>query len=206
MTQQLDIHPKTPQPRLIQQACTAIRQGGVIVYPTDSSYAIGCHLDDKVAAEAIRHIRHLDAKHHFTLMCRDLSELASYARVDDWVFRLLKKCTPDAYTFILSATKEVPRRLQQMKRKTIGLRVPDNAIVQALLTELNEPLMSVTLQLPDADLPIADVEDMPRWLNKQVDLIINGGHCGITPTTVVDLTGDIPHILRHGKGDTQLFE
>lgn len=205
MSQFFQIHPETPQARLVRQAVDIIRQGGVVVYPTDSAYALGCHLGDKQALDRIRRIRRLDDKHNFTLVCRDLSEIGTYARVDNTDFRLLKNNTPGPYTFILQATSEVPRRLQQAKRKTVGVRVPDNAITQALLAELGEPLMSVTLILPGDDLPLTDPWDIRNLLEHQVDLIIDGGFCGLEPTTVVDLAGDVPEITREGKGDVAPF-
>jgi tRNA threonylcarbamoyl adenosine modification protein (Sua5/YciO/YrdC/YwlC family) len=196
------LHPSNPQPRLIKQAVKIIQDGGVIVYPTDSAYALGCQLANKNALERIRFIRQLDDKHNFTLVCRNLSELSTYAVVDNSAFRLLKAHTPGPYTFILSATREVPRRLLQPKRNTIGLRVPASRIVQDLLAELNEPLMSVTLALPDQEFPFVDAHDIYEILGKQVDLVIDGGPCGMTPTTVVDLVNGQPVILRVGKGDT----
>lgn len=200
MTQLLSIHPETPQRRLLTQAAEVIRRGGVIAYPTDSGYALGCHLDDKTAVDKIRKIRKLDDKHNFTLVCRDLSELATYARVDNIAYRLLKSHTPGAYTFILNATNEVPRRLKHPKRKTIGLRVPDNIIAHALLDELGEPLTSVTLVLPGQDQPMLDAWEIKDSIGTQLDLIIDGGFCGMEPTTVVDLTADGPEIIRMGAG------
>ncbi|MDA1107752.1 MAG: L-threonylcarbamoyladenylate synthase [Proteobacteria bacterium] len=196
-------HPQNPQPRLINQAVAAIRAGGVIVYPTDSCYALGCHIGDKAAMERIRRIRNVDDKHNFTLVCRDLSEIATYAMVDNTAYRLMKSLTPGPYTFILRATHEVPRRLQHPKRKTIGLRVPDNAIVQALLETLGEPLMSSTLIMPGTGLPLNDIDEMEALLKHQVDMIIDGGNCGLEPTTVVDLVEATPLVTRHGKGDVR---
>ena len=201
MSQFFQIHPDNPQPRLVSQAVDIIRNGGLAVYPTDSSYAIGCHLGDRDAMERIRRIRQLDARHHFTLVCRDLSEIATYAKVDNQAYRLLKSLTPGPYTFLLPATHEVPRRLQHAKRKTIGLRVPDHQVAQALLAELREPIMSSTLILPGADLPETDAEEIRDRLDKLVDLIIDGGNCGFEPTTVIDLAGGAPEVLRQGKGD-----
>jgi tRNA threonylcarbamoyl adenosine modification protein (Sua5/YciO/YrdC/YwlC family) len=220
MAQYFEIHPLNPQPRLIRQAVEIIRRGGVIAYPTDSSYAIGCHIGDKDAMERIRRIRRLDDKHNFTLVCRDLSQLAQYARVGNSEFRLLKAHTPGPYTFILPATREVPRRLQHAKRKTIGLRVPDHPVVRALLAELGEPLMSVTLILPGAapgmrerytgateDLPLADAQDIRARLEHDVDLVIDAGACGIEPTTVVVLEEDgAVRVTRVGKGDPAPFQ
>lgn len=200
MSQYFQIHPDNPQQRLIRQAVEMVRNGAVIVYPTDSAYALGCHLGDKKALDRLRHIRQVDARHNFTLVCRDLSEIASYAKVDNSAYRLLNAHTPGPYTFILKGTREVPRRLMHPKRRTIGLRVPDNAIVRMLLAELNEPLMSSTLILPGEDMPMTDPYEIRELLERQVDLVIDGGHCGIDPTTVVDMTGDVPEILRHGMG------
>jgi tRNA threonylcarbamoyl adenosine modification protein (Sua5/YciO/YrdC/YwlC family) len=205
MSQFFQIHPDNPQARLIKQAADIVRKGGIIVYPTDSAYAIGCHIGDKKALERIRRIRQLDDKHNFTLVCRDLSELATFARVDNTQYRLLKACTPGPYTFILKATAEVPRRLMHQKRKTIGLRVPENPTAQALLAELNEPLMSVTLIMPgDAD-PLIDPYDIRTVLEHDVDLVIDGGYCGLEMTTVVDLADDEPVLVRQGKGDVAPF-
>ncbi|MEO5702592.1 MAG: L-threonylcarbamoyladenylate synthase [Gammaproteobacteria bacterium] len=199
--QLISIHPDNPQARLIKQAVDIVCAGGVIVYPTDSSYALGCHIGDKDAMERIRRIRNVDAKHNFTLVCRDLSEIASYAKVDNAAYRLIKSLTPGPYTFILKATHEVPRRLQNPKRKTIGLRVPDHAIARALLETLGEPLMSSTLMLPDNDIPLNDPEEIFAVLKHQVDLVIDGGNCGLEPTTVVDMVEGTPHVTRHGKGN-----
>ena len=196
-------HPQNPQPRLINQAVAAIRAGGVIVYPTDSCYALGCHIGDKTAMERIRRIRNVDDKHNFTLVCRDLSEIATYAMVDNTAYRLMKSLTPGPYTFILRATNEVPRRLQHPKRKTIGLRVPDNAIALALLEALGEPLMSSTLIMPGTGLPLNDIDEMEALLKHQVEMIIDGGNCGLEPTTVVDLVEATPLVTRHGKGDVK---
>ena len=205
MSQFFTIHPDNPQLRLIHQAVEIIRQGGVIIYPTDSAYAIGCHIGDKKALDRIRQIRHLDKHHNFTLVCRDLSELALYAKVDNQVYRTLKAHTPGSYTFILEATSEVPRRLMHPKRKTIGLRVPANPIALALLEELGEPLMSVTLIMPDDEYPLTDPYDIRDMLERRVDLIIDGGFCGLEMTTVVDLTGDTPEIIRQGVGQFEDF-
>lgn len=206
MSQFFQIHPETPQPRLVRQAVDIIRGGGVVVYPTDSAYALGCHIGDKQALDRIRRIRQLDAGHNFTLVCRDLSEIATYARVDNTVYRLLKHATPGAYTFILKATSEVPRRLMHPKRKTVGLRVPDNAIARALLEDLGYPLMSVTLIMPGDEYPLIDPYDIRELLEHHVDLVIDGGYCGMEPTTVVDLADDLPLVLRRGKGDPAPFE
>ncbi|MEN8712917.1 MAG: L-threonylcarbamoyladenylate synthase [Arenicellales bacterium] len=206
MAQYFEIHPDNPQPRLINQAVEIINRGGVIVYPTDSSYALGCLLGDKQALDRIRAIRRVDARHNFTLVCRDLSELSIYAKVENNVYRLLKHFTPGAYTFILKATGEVPRRLQNPKRKTIGIRVPDNNISLALLEQLDQPLMSSTLILPDDDQPLSDPEDIRDKLGNQVDLIIDGGFCGLEATTVVDMVSGAPEVVRTGKGDPEPFE
>ncbi len=204
MAKILNIHPQNPQARLIQQAVQTIQNSGVVIYPTDSAYAIGCQLGDKSACERIRALRELDKHHHFTLMCHDLSQLATYARVDNPVFRLLKAHTPGAYTFILEATKEVPRRLLHPKRKTIGLRVPDCLITKALLAALNEPLMSVTLMLPGQINPLCDNEEIIALFNRSVDLIIEGSVCG-EATSVIDLTQNPPQVIRAGKGDVSDF-
>lgn len=205
MSQFFSIHPDNPNARLIRQAATMLRDGAVIVYPTDSGYALGCHLDDKEAVTRIRQIRGLDDKHHMTLVCRDLSEIAHYAKVDNSKFRLLKSNTPGSYTFILDATREVPRRLQHPKRSTIGIRVPDHPVALALLAELDEPLLSSTLILPDASHPLTDVAEIREYLEHQVDLIIESGAVGLEPTTVIDLTGDAPVLIRRGKGDAAPF-
>jgi tRNA threonylcarbamoyl adenosine modification protein (Sua5/YciO/YrdC/YwlC family) len=201
VSQFFEVHAHNPQPRLIRQAVQIINDGGLIVYPTDSCYALGCHIGDKFAMERIRRLRQVSVKHNFTLVCRDLSQIATYARVDNGVYRMLKACTPGPYTFILCATHEVPRRLQQPKRKTIGLRIPDNTIVQALLTELDQPLMSSTLLMPGEELSLTDPHEMRERLERQVDLVIDGGYCGIQPTTVIDLVGESPEVMRLGKGD-----
>ena len=206
MTKILDIHPQNPQLRLIHQAVDVLRDGGVIIYPTDSAYALGCLLQDKAALQRIIRIRQLDKKHNFTLVCRDLSELATYARVNNTHYRLLKAFTPDAYTFILQATSEVPRLMLHPKRKTIGIRVPDHPVVSALLGELNEPLLSSTLILPGENEPMADVGEIRETLIKQVDLILDSGFCGLEATTVVSLVDDAPEVLRRGKADPSPFE
>jgi tRNA threonylcarbamoyl adenosine modification protein (Sua5/YciO/YrdC/YwlC family) len=190
LAQFFSIHPENPQQRLIDQSVDILRRGGLIVYPTDSAYALGCHIGDKFALDRIRAIRQLDKHHNFTLMCRDLSELANYARVDNQDFRLIKSHTPGPYTFILNATSEVPRRLQHPKRKTLGMRVPDNAIALALLETLGEPIMSSSLILPGDDLPLTDPYDIRVSLEHQFELVIDGGFCGMEATTVVDLTGE----------------
>ncbi len=202
MAQFLSIHPQDPQSRLIAQAVEVLKRGGLIVYPTDSAYALGCHIGDKLALDRIRVIRQIDKHHNFTLMCRDLSELATYARVDNAAFRLLKSHTPGPYTFILNATSEVPRRLMHPKRKTIGLRVPDNRIALAIMESLGEPLMSSSLILPGDKLPLTDPYEIRALLEHQVELVVEGGFCGLEPTTVVDLTGPVPEIIRQGCGPT----
>lgn len=206
MSQYFSIHPENPQSRLIKQAVEIIRQGGVIAYPTDSGYGLACHMGDKSALERIRDIRRIDEKHHLTLICRDLSELSSYARVDNAAFRLIKNNTPGPYTFILQASREVPRRLMHPKKKTIGLRIPDHPITQALLEELGEPLMSTSLILPGEEEPMVEPWEIRDTLEHQLDLVIDGGYCGIEPTTIVSLLDDVPEIIREGVGDTEPFE
>jgi len=201
MSQYFQIHPETPQLRLIKQAVEIINQGGVVIYPTDSSYAIGCRLDEKKAADRIRKIRQVDKNHNFTLVCRDLSEIAQYAIVDNINYRLIKTVTPGSYTFILKASREVPKRIQNPKRKTIGIRIPDNIVTQHLLDELRQPIMSSTLILPDEDLPMTDPYQIRLALEHQVDLIIDGGYSGHNATTVIDLMEDSPKVLRQGDGD-----
>jgi tRNA threonylcarbamoyl adenosine modification protein (Sua5/YciO/YrdC/YwlC family) len=205
MAQYFHIHPDNPQARLIHQAVEIIRSGGVIVYPTDSSYALGCHIGDKPAMERIRRIRRVSDRHNFTLVCRDLSDISNYARISNLDYRLLKANTPGPFTFILPATREVPRRLQNPKRKTIGLRIPDHQITQALLEELGEPLMSSTLILPGDDAPMNDPEEIRERLEHDVDLVIEGGPCDIEPTTVVVLDEGRAEITRQGKGDASVF-
>jgi tRNA threonylcarbamoyl adenosine modification protein (Sua5/YciO/YrdC/YwlC family) len=200
MAQFFSIHPDNPQPRLIKQAAEILRDGAVIVYPTDSGYALGCRLEDKDAVTRIRQIRGLDEKHLMTLMCRDLSELSHYARVDNAMFRLLKNNTPGSYTFILDATREVPRRLQHPKRSTVGLRIPDHPIALALLEELGEPILSSTLIMPGEEHPLTDVDEIREQLEKLVELVIEGGTVGRDSTTVIDLTESTPVLLRKGKG------
>ncbi len=200
MSQFFQIHPVNPQVRLIRHAVEIIRQGGLIVYPTDSSYALGCHVGDKRGMERIRRIRGLDDRHNFTLVCRDLSEISTYAKVDNSAYRLLKSLTPGPFTFILRATNEVPRRLQNPKRKTIGIRVPNHPITLALLDELGEPLMSSTLILPGKDMPETDAHVIRDRLEHELDLVIDGDNCGIEPTTVVDMTDTVPVVVRQGCG------
>ncbi|MDX1453824.1 MAG: L-threonylcarbamoyladenylate synthase [Gammaproteobacteria bacterium] len=206
MSQYFEIHPDTPQPRLVKRAVEIIRAGGVIAYPTDSRYALGCHLDDKPAMERLARIRQTDKDHNFTLVCSDLSEIARYARVDNWAFRLLKAHTPGPFTFILKASNELPRRLQNPKRKTIGIRVPGHPVAQALLAELGEPLMSSTLWLPGDALPFTEGWEIRERFEHELDLVIDGGHCGIEPTTVVELDKGAVRVLRHGQGDASAFD
>ena len=201
----LEIHPVNPQIRLIRKAADIVRDGGVIVIPTDSSYALVCRLDDKAAVDRIRQIRQIDERHLLTLLCRDLSEVGSYARVDNSAYRLLKTATPGAFTFILQATKEVPRRLSHPSRKTIGLRVPDNRIDQALLNELGEPLICTTVILPGDEDPMTEGYVIQERLEKLVDAVVDGGACGLLPTTVVDLTGKEPLLVRSGRGEPALI-
>jgi tRNA threonylcarbamoyl adenosine modification protein (Sua5/YciO/YrdC/YwlC family) len=205
MSQFFQIHPENPQLRLIRQAVEMIKKGAVIVYPTDSGYALGCHIGDKRALERIKQIRQLNDKHNFTLMCRDLSEIATYAKVDNTTYRLINAHTPGSYTFILNATREVPRRLMHPKRRTIGIRIPENPIALMLLEELNEPLMSITLIMPGDEMPLMDPYDIRETLENHVDLVIDGGYCGIEPTTVVHMTDEVPRVTRIGKGDPEPF-
>ena len=205
MSQFFQIHPDNPQPRLVRQAVEIMRNGGVIAYPTDSAYALGCLIGEKKAVDRIRSIRHLDDTHNFTLVCRDLSELAVYAQVSNSQYRLIKSATPGPYTFILKGTREVPRRLMHPKRRTIGIRVPECAIVNALLAELDAPIMSTTLQLPADEQPMTDAYDIRQILESQLDLVIDGGYRDGDPTTVVSLLNETPEILREGKGDIRLF-
>ncbi len=201
MAQYFTVHPETPQARLMRESVKILRGGGVMAYPTDSSYAFGCMIGNKEGMERIRAIRGVDDKHHFTLVCRDLSEIAKYARVDNRQYRLLKAATPGSFTFILEATREVPRRLQHPKRSTIGLRVPDHPVVTALLTELDEPILSMTLSLADDVQPMNDPEAIRARIGNRVDLIIDAGVCSLEPTTVIELSGDSPEIVRLGRGD-----
>ncbi len=201
MSQHFHLHPDNPQPRLIREAVKLLRSGGVMVYPTDSCYAIGCMIGNKEGMERIRVLRGVDDKHMFTLVCRDLSEIARFALVDNKQYRMLKAATPGGYTFILGATKEVPRRLQHPKRSTIGLRVPEHAVVASLLAELDEPILSMTLHLPGDDYPLNDPEEIVERIGSRIDVMLDNGFCGIEPTTVVDLTGGAPELLRRGTGD-----
>jgi tRNA threonylcarbamoyl adenosine modification protein (Sua5/YciO/YrdC/YwlC family) len=201
-----EIHPKDPQPRLIKQAVEIIREGGVVVYPTDSSYALCCHIGDKAAMERISRIRQIDRHHHFTLVCRDLSEISKYARVSNQQYRTLKAFTPGAYTFLLEATRETPKRLQNPKRRTIGIRVPDHPVPRAILEELAEPIMSSTLIMPGEQMPMSDGLEIQERLNHLVDAVIDGGNCGLEPTSVIDLAGPAPIVVRQGKGDVSVFQ
>ena len=205
MAQFFSIHPTHPQARLVRRAAEIVRGGGLIAYPTDSCYALGCHLGDARAVERLRRVRRMDARHHLTLMCRDLSEIAAYAIVDDARYRLLKRATPGSYTFILRATREVPRRLAHPKRKTIGVRVPGHPVAHALLAELNEPMLSATLLLPGEASPPTDPQAIRERLEHEVDLVVDAGYCGDEPSTVLDLTGDEAVVLRKGKGPLAQF-
>lgn len=200
MSQYFNIHPETPQKRLIDQAAEIIRNGGLAIYPTDSCYAIGCHLGEKEAVDRIRQIRQLDKDHNLTLLCRDLSEIATYAKVSNPAYRMIKSLTPGPYTFLLRATKDVPRRFQHPKRKTIGLRVPENRIVLDLLESLGEPMLSTSLIISDDGIPMFELDEISDRLGGQVDIIIDGGACGIEETTVIDLLDDHPVLVRQGKG------
>lgn len=201
MAKMVELHPTDPQPRRIAEIVAAIRQGGLIAYPTDSSYAFGCHIGDKHAMERIRRIRKSGQKHNFTLVCSDLSEISLYARVDNWAYRLLKSLTPGPYTFILEATREVPKRLQNPKRRTIGLRVPDHPVVKAILQSLGEPIMSSTLSLSGDDMPLTDPREIEDRIGNQIEMIVDAGPCGIEPTSVIDLSKGTVEILRVGRGD-----
>jgi tRNA threonylcarbamoyl adenosine modification protein (Sua5/YciO/YrdC/YwlC family) len=205
MATRLDVHPVNPQERLLALAAESLRQGGVVVYPTDSSYALGCAIGQKAALDRIRQIRRTELDHDFTLVCRDFSEISIYARVDNAAYRLLKSLTPGPYTFILKATGETPKRLQNPKKRSIGLRVPDNRIALALLDELGEPLMSSTLQLPEDDLPLTEPDEIEERLGNRVDFIIDGGACGLEPTTILDLSGGGVDVIRKGKGSVEGF-
>ncbi|MBI3149905.1 MAG: threonylcarbamoyl-AMP synthase [Betaproteobacteria bacterium] len=201
MAQHFHIHPDNPQARLVRQAVAILRQGGVIAYPTDSCYALGCHIGDADSMRRLRQIRGVDEKHHLTLVCCDLAQVARYARIDNWQFRILRQGTPGGFTFLLPATREVPRRLQHPKRSTIGVRVPEHAVVQALLAELGEPILSATLILPGDDEPLTGAEAIRERLEAQVELVIDSGPCATTPTTVVDLAVDPPEVTRRGMGE-----
>jgi tRNA threonylcarbamoyl adenosine modification protein (Sua5/YciO/YrdC/YwlC family) len=201
----LQLHPVSPQRRFVRQAVETLRRGGVIVYPTDSCYALGCHIGDKAALQRIRDIRQTDRNHHFTLVCRDLADVGKYALVDNWQYRLLRAHTPGPYTFLLKASRETPRRLKHERRGTIGLRVPDHPVTAMLLSELGEPVMSSTLLLPGEDLPRTDAKEIYDKLERSVDLVLDGGNCGLTPTSVIDLSGDRAIVTRAGRGDVSPF-
>lgn len=205
MSQYFQIHPSNPQARLVKQAAEIIRNGGVVAVPTEACYTLVCRIEDKAAADKLRQIRQVDHKHHLTLMCRDLSEISSYARVDNRQFRMLKAAVPGSYTFILEATKEVPRRLSHPSRKTIGIRVPENKIMQMLLEELGEPLIGTTLILPEDPDPLTEPDEIVEKLKNQVDAIVDGGACGFMPTTVIDMTSSEPVLVRQGGGDVRIF-
>lgn len=205
MSQLFQIHPDNPQARLIRGAVDILREGGVIVYPTDSCYALGCHIGDKRALEQLRRIRQVDDKHNFTLMCRDMAEMSNYAMIDNIAYRLIRNLTPGPYTFILPAMRIVPKRLLHPKRKTIGVRVPDNTIAMALMQELGEPILSTTLLLPGEEMPMTDPYDIRDTIGNQVELVIDGGYCGFEPTTVVELLDETPQIVRQGKGAAEML-
>ena len=200
MSQYFVIHDSHPQQRLLRRAAEIVQSGGLVVYPTDTTYALGCHIGDKAALDRIRQVRRLDRQHHFTLTCRDLSEVSAYARVDNANYRLLRRLTPGPFTFLLTASREVPRRLVHPRRRTIGLRVPENAIARQLLENVGQPMMTTTMRLPDHDSALTSAEDIREVLEKSVDLIIDGGHCGVVPTTIVDLTDEDPLVTRQGLG------
>jgi tRNA threonylcarbamoyl adenosine modification protein (Sua5/YciO/YrdC/YwlC family) len=201
----LQLHPVSPQRRFVRQAVAALRDGAVIVYPTDSCYALGCHIGDKAALERIREIRQTDREHHFTLVCRDLAEVGKYALVENWQYRLLRAYTPGPYTFLLKASRETPRRLKHERRGTIGLRVPDHPVTAMLLEELGEPVMSSTLLLPGDELPLTDAKEIYERLGRSVDVVLDGGNCGLTPTSVIDLSGESAVVMRKGRGDVSPF-
>ena len=200
MSQYFELHPRNPQLRLIRQAAEILRRGGLVAYPTDSCYALGCHIGDKDALERLRRVRGADRHHHFTLVCRDMAEISRYARLENWQFRLIKSATPGPFTFLLPASRETPRRLQHEQRRTIGVRIPDHAVPQLLCAELGEPIMSSTLLLPGDDLPMTEGAEIRARLEHQLDAVLDGGHCGLDPTTVVDLAGDGIEIVRQGRG------
>jgi tRNA threonylcarbamoyl adenosine modification protein (Sua5/YciO/YrdC/YwlC family) len=206
MSELLELHPKNPQQRFVRMAVEVLLDHGVVVYPTDSCYALGCVMGAKDAMERIQRIRQTDKHHFFTLVCRDLSEISRFAKVNNWQYRTLKASTPGPYTFVLQATREVPRRLMNEKRRTVGIRVPDHPVVQMLLDEVHVPLMSTTLLLPGDDLPMTDATEIHERIGHAVDLVLDGGNCGLEPTTVVDLSGDAPLVLRAGKGDPTPFQ
>ncbi len=205
MAKLIEVHPRDPQPRRVKAIVDIIHSGGLIAYPTDSSYAFGCHIGDKKAIDRIHRIRRTDKKHNFTLVCADLSEISTYARVDNWAYRMLKSLTPGPYTFVLPATREVPKRLQNPKRRTIGLRVPDHRLVQVMLAELGEPIMSSTLTLPGESMPLTDPLEIEERIGHQIEAIIDAGPAGIEPTTVLDLSGGSVEVIRTGRGDVSQF-
>ncbi|MEM9624365.1 MAG: L-threonylcarbamoyladenylate synthase [Pseudomonadota bacterium] len=206
MTQVLSIHPTHPQQRLLRKAVEVLHKGGLVVYPTDTTYALACHIGDKAALARLVALRRLHKHHQFTLACRDLREIGTYARVDNMDYRLLKRCTPGPFTFILRATREVPKRLVHEKRRTIGIRVPANPLAQELLALHDEPLMTTTLRLPDAEEPLLDADSILAELGKQVDLILDSGNCGNVPSTVIDLTGELPEVIRQGLGEVDFLD
>lgn len=206
MSQFFQIHPDNPQPRLIKQAAEIMRKGGLAVIPTDCAYVLACHLEDKQAVDRVKRIRQLNDKHNFTLICRDLSDIATFAKVDNTAYRLLKAHTPGAYTFILNATREVPRRLMHPKRRTIGIRVPDSPIINDLVAELNEPIMSTSLIMPGDDMPLSDPYDIRQTLEHAVDLVVDGGYCGLEATTVIDMTSEDFSIIRQGVGSIDVID
>ncbi len=206
MARYYDVHPDNPQPRIIRQVVDLIRNDGLIAYPTDSCFALGCRLGNRDGLDRIREIRHLDDRHHFTLVCRDFAQLGQFVQVSNAVFRLVKACTPGSYTFILPATREVPRRMLHPRKRTVGVRVPAHTVTQALLAELGEPLVSSTLVLPGEDEPLTQGWEIKERLDHQLDAVVDAGECGKEPTTVVDLSGDEPEILRRGAGDPSRFE
>ena len=205
MSQFFQIHPENPQARLIKQAAEILRAGGLAVIPTDCAYALACRIGDKNATEKVRRLRQLDKHHNFTLLCRDLSELSDFAKVDNSQYRLLKAHTPGAYTFILEATRQVPRLLMHPKKRTIGIRVPDNKIAMDLAAEMNEPIMTTSLIMPGDEMPMSDPYDIRQQLEHELDLVIDGGYCGFEATTVIDMTGEVPLLLRQGVGDASAF-
>ncbi|HXV40067.1 MAG TPA: L-threonylcarbamoyladenylate synthase [Steroidobacteraceae bacterium] len=206
MAERLELHPTTPQLRLLRLAADCLLDGGVIAYPTDSCYALGCAIGAKEAMERIQRIRQTGKRHFFTVICRDLSEISRFARVENWQYRLLKAFTPGPYTFVLRATREVPRRLLEPRRRTVGIRLPDHPVVRALLAELAEPLMSTTLLLPGDDVPLTDGREIEQRIGHSLDLVLDAGNCGLEPSTIVDLSGDAPVLLRAGKGDPRPFQ
>jgi tRNA threonylcarbamoyl adenosine modification protein (Sua5/YciO/YrdC/YwlC family) len=206
MGERLELHPDNPQPRLLRVVADCLRRGGVIAYPTDSCYALGCALGAKDAVEKIQALRQTRKGHFFTVVCRDLSEIARFALVENWQYRLLKSFTPGPYVFVLRATRQVPRRLLDARRRTVGIRVPDHAVVRALLREYPEPMLSTTLQLPGDDVPMTDGREIEARVGHALDFVLDAGNCGIEPSTIVDLSGEVPRLLRSGKGDPRPFQ